>query len=597
MGIWDQQAPPEDLGRFRRGPLEPEPPPQWEFAVPPPKPRFRHAVPFRTATVSCDGTILVALDAEGVIHGWDARSARLLYRRRVLTADDVPQRFTCSPDGRFVSLSPRTLPASIVRVLRLATGDEIRRFDRGYSPAFSPDGEFLAASNGRSLRRWALKSGAELPSLGDAVGDLKWAAYSPLGNLVAASGEDSSVVTVWDLSTRRRVFHEISSIEPGAAASLVFSPDGRTLAVGNHWGIKFWNLAGEPQRPLQSHGEYASGQLRFSADGRRMIAAVGQRRLLAWDLLSGNLLFKWGAFLVEDGSLEVSEGGDAAVWIDKGGIRLERMPLLLGGEEDGHIARSVSFTSEGRAISGDEQGMIRVWDPSSQKEVRRYSVPLHHLKFFSPDGKWAVFGGGADPVRIWDLATGKERMSVKTVPFVHAVALSPDSATLALGHSDGSLALWDLAEQREKTRIRLDLAGVTEIRWSPDGKSMAWGDEAGSVVLAEGTRGLEPLQFRSRGDAAIRDLTFSPDGRSVVARDHRGVHRAYLGELGREPVIVDVEKKRGVPYSMPDDRWNASGFLQRSPGIVCQAFSIDGSFAITVTGSGEILLWQAPGGK
>src|SRR6185295_11512970 len=161
---WRAQDPPEKLGEFIRDPEYPE-----RLL---PKPRFSHDVLLRTAALSCDGATLVALDANGDLLGWDARTARLRYRTRVLGKDEAPQRLTCSPDNRFLVLSPRVAPSGLIRILDLATGREVRRLERGFSPAFSPDGTLLAASDGPTIRQWALKSGAELPGLDPSRQDL-----------------------------------------------------------------------------------------------------------------------------------------------------------------------------------------------------------------------------------------------------------------------------------------------------------------------------------------------------------------------------------------------------------------------------------------
>src|SRR5688572_16062720 len=124
----------DDLGSFRRGPGA-RPAPIEDLS--PPKPRFRHDVPLKTATVTVDGKLLVALDAEGFLVAWDTGTARRRYRRRAIARDEVVQRLAVSRDGRFLALSPWALPAGPVRVFDLATGVEIRRFDRGFGAVFS----------------------------------------------------------------------------------------------------------------------------------------------------------------------------------------------------------------------------------------------------------------------------------------------------------------------------------------------------------------------------------------------------------------------------------------------------------------------------
>lgn len=584
---FQSQDPPEKLGEFHHA--------STESGVLLPKPRFRHDVPIRSAAVPIDGSILAALDAKGDLLGWDARTARLRYRIPVLGKGEVLQRLSCSPDSRFLALSPAALPAGLVRVHDLATGKELRRIESCFDPAFSPDGEILAGTDGPQLRRWAVKSGAELPWLPPGVGALKWTAYSPKGDLVAASSEDTDDVIVWDLTTRQRVFRDLASSGGAAATSIAFSPDGKTFAAGSHWGVSFFQVTTQPAFHLQSHEDYAVGRLRFSPDGQRLLAQAPRRRLLVWNPYSGEPMFTWAPYLTPDGWLDVSEGGDIALWIERGGIRLERMPKILAGSADGHVVKRVSFDHENRVITGDDRGSIRIWDPLTQKEVKRFDVPLRNLRFFSRDGKWAAFGGGEDPVRIWNLQAGREQATIEAKPFVHAVAMSPDGRTLALGHLDGSVSLWDVGAGREKARIERDLDQICAVAWSADGKSLAWGDVAGSVVWAEGTAGRDPIQYKARREGPVRDLSFSSDGRTMIVVDERGQRWAYREDLGAEPVrIMD-------PSSGPasDHRWAASGFLQRR-GKFCygdEVFSPDGSVAVTMTGAGTILIWLAPGAK
>jgi WD40 repeat protein len=586
------QEEPEALGRFRRGPIDVDP------ADLPPKPRFPHPVAIRTAALSCDRKSLVALDAEGSVTGWDVTTAKRRYRRPAVAPNEAPQRLTLSPDGRVVVLSPRSLPSGLVRVLDARTGEELHRFDGGFAPSFSPDSQLMACSDGKQLRRWALKGGAELPRFPEAEEPLKWTAWSPTNDVIAASMENSSGVAIWDIVNRRRMFRGTVSAEDEAAASLAITPDGKTLAIGSHWGIRFFFLTGPPEKQLHGHEEYALGQLKFSADGRRMVALSRRRRLLVWETFTGKPLFTWAAFETEDGVLEISEGGDAAIWIERGGIRLERIPLLLAGYDDGHVVRNLCFTPTGLLVTGDDQGALRVWDPATQREIRRYSVPLPRLRYFSHDGAWAVFGGAKDPVTIWDLVAEREVLKVETTPAVQSMALSPDRARMALGHADGAVSIWSTAEAKESTRIPSDMAPISAVSWSLDGKSMAWGDEAGAVTIAEGQRGLETIRFRTRGYTAIRELMFTRDGKSVVATDARGVQRAY-SDPGVEPKILAGEL-RSLPHaSLLDPRWKASGYDQKRSllGVLREVVSLDRTYIAGMTVGGKLVIWEAPGGK
>src|SRR5579863_768975 len=76
-----------------------------------PKPRFTLETPIEDAAIPSPGTLLIALDSKGLIHGWDIRTTRLLYRLPLLGPGEPFRKLTCSPDGRYGAISSRILPA------------------------------------------------------------------------------------------------------------------------------------------------------------------------------------------------------------------------------------------------------------------------------------------------------------------------------------------------------------------------------------------------------------------------------------------------------------------------------------------------------
>jgi WD40 repeat protein len=558
---------------------------------------FQHDVPLRAAALSRFGSTPVALDAQGALVGWNSRTRKKAFQTKVLGPNDPPHRLTCSPDGRFVAVSRRDHDPALVRVYRLDGGAEVRRLDRCFSPCFSPDGEILAGTDGPRLRRWALKSGAELPALEVDGRDLKWVAYSPAGDLLAASVAGASSVLTWNLRRPRRDQRRTASDAETPATALAFSPNGKSLAIGDIWGVRFAELTADVQLTMRGHEEYSNGPLKFLADGLRMIAVCQRRRLLLWDLQTGAALSQCVVPPTLEGTLEISEAADAVVWVGQDGLRIDRMPMILGERVDGPQIVCAGFSPEGHVLTGDSKGLIHVWDTSTGKELRRIQGPASSVRSFAGKGRWALFGEWIDRVQIWDLSTGRE-VFTPDVPPVDSVAVSPDGATLALGLLDGSLSLWDIAGQRERLRIRVGVTGVRAIGWSSDGASIAWADREGTVVIAEARSGGERTQFSPRNNSRpIVGLQFAPDGKSLWVQNDEGRTLEYDGSVGKEPRVVDGAALRAqVPP--PDPRWKASGwmqvFAQFFGGEVCYAPS--GSHALT-RAYGLALLWGAPGGK
>jgi WD40 repeat protein len=77
-------------------------------------------------------------------------------------------------------------------------------------------------------------------------------------------------------------------IEAIQVRSVVFSPDGRTLAIVNYQKPPtLWNLAGEKEWKIA--GLPVATALTFSADGQTLAVAVAEGPIQLWDLADGKL--------------------------------------------------------------------------------------------------------------------------------------------------------------------------------------------------------------------------------------------------------------------------------------------------------------------
>jgi hypothetical protein len=104
-------------------------------------------------------------------------------------------------------------------------------------------------------------------------------------------------------------------------------------------------------------------------------------------------------------------------------------------------------------------------NPAFVDQMAEQTSPLSSGAAFSPDGRMAARGIGA-VVRIVDVATGKQQAElVGHSSNVKSVAYSPDGRLLLSGAVDGALKLWDLATGKELVSLialgREDFAAVT----------------------------------------------------------------------------------------------------------------------------------------
>ena len=180
------------------------------------------------------------------------------------------------------------------------------------SLAISPDGETLVTGGGNRAQLWqmpSLRPRGEPLTLADTTRDaFQLIALSPDGTTLATAGllETNSPrgfdteLHVWDLETGQRrgepFVSDLSRVE-----GLLFSPDGRTLAVagthpvrgGDADGIvQLWDPMAQSQRGDTLTGHFGGVTMVFSPDGATLATgdAVGDGVVRFWDPGSGDEL-------------------------------------------------------------------------------------------------------------------------------------------------------------------------------------------------------------------------------------------------------------------------------------------------------------------
>ncbi len=407
----------------------------------------------------------------------------------------------------------------------------------------------------------------ELLAEGNAVVSV---AFSPDGRTVAV-GDLGGEVGLWDVATGRRT---ATLAEGGSVDSVAFSPDGRILAVGNADGeVGLWDVATGRSIAALAEGPPVDS-VAFSPDGRTLAVGDLVGDIGLWDVATGLRIVTLAeggsvdsmAFSPDGHTLAAGDAdGDVGLW----DVATGRSIVTLA---EGAPVNAVAFSPDGRTLAaGDSGGDVGLWDVATGRSIVTLAegAPVNAVAF-SPDGRTLAVGDLVGGVGLWDVATGRRTAALAEGGSVDSVAFSPDGRTLAAGNADGDVGLWDVVKA-----LRADVAEGNEVfsvAFSPDGRTLAVGDLGGDVGLWDVATGRRIATLPEGNE--VLSVAFSPDGRSVAAGD-------YGGDVG----LWDVATGRGIAA------------LAEGNEVFSVAFSPDGRTLAVGDDVGHVGLWDVATGR
>ncbi len=442
-----------------------------------------------------DARVLAAGTLHGRLEVWRTQENDTLISRTA--ANDAPiDSVAMRDDGRFVSCAGWEKAAC---VWDLSTTQEAMRAPhtgKVSALAFLPGaGPLLTASFDGAMALWEVDSGGWERRWEMEKNSLSWVHFS--------RSEDewwcgSLHVGVQHGSLEGKTMERVPGIQH-PPTGFALAPDDRTAVIGTGDGVVrlLDTIKGTsrdlPRGATDPHGDRAVRSVGFSSNGARVAAASADGWCDAWDVKSGQSLFRSPQGQGYSAVSFSHDGGDMLYGGKDKELHWGRLDgtgtvgTLPCPAEIGRIAAS-PCAAEAAVIAGQEVLLVER-ECGKWVEKHRVTMPAAaSVVAWSPNGKFLLVGDGEGRAVLCNRSRQPGEAKALHTAGITSAVFSRDGKLLATGSEDGTAALWQTPDMTllgrfEHPGTRSPLARVNSVDLSADGKRLLTGSGNGLIYL------------------------------------------------------------------------------------------------------------------